>query len=276
MFSTDGTALNYLIGNKLLHVILDTVTLEFPIYGSTKANLRSATRHPLGGYVSEHSKPRSLQRVRALSEVSFALQEGDRLGIVGVNGAGKSSLLKLIAGYFHPTKGSIAIDGDVESLIDPMESLDPELTGEANAKDFLTKNRLISNDIERSLFEILETSGLGNFFYFPVNTYSSGMKLRLAWSLICLREPEILLMDEVIGTGDELFSAQMNEKVKSFYNKAGILVLATHSPDLMRLYCNKALLLHRGQMVDYGEVDEVFNYYSDSVGKYVKGELCGQ
>jgi lipopolysaccharide transport system ATP-binding protein len=168
------------------------------------------------------------------------VRDGTRLAITGPNGAGKTTLLKLIAGIFPPTAGSLHVQGDVSPLLNLRLGMEPELTGIENIYlrgDYMGRKRA---EIKDRLPHIVEFADLGEFIELPLNTYSAGMAARLAFSIATSFEPEILVMDESIGAGDNQFASKAAARLRKFVDHSHILILATHDERLMKDMCNSA------------------------------------
>jgi ABC-type polysaccharide/polyol phosphate transport system ATPase subunit len=180
----------------MARVVLENVGVDFPIYGAQQRSLRTALfQRATGGLIQREGKNQERVIVRALADVSFKLEEGDRLGLVGHNGSGKSTLLKVIAGIYEPIAGRLLVDGRVTPLFDMMPGLDVEDTGYEN---IFTSGMLLgmSRDlIESKVPEIEEFCELGEYLSLPVRTYSAGMTTRLGFALVTALSPDVLLMD---------------------------------------------------------------------------------
>jgi lipopolysaccharide transport system ATP-binding protein len=199
--------------------------------------------------------------VRALSGISLALQDGDRIGLVGHNGAGKSTLLRVLSGVFVPTGGSATIEGSVGSLIDVSLGINPEASGRENIFLRGALLGLSKAEVKDKFEEIVEFSELGDFIEMPMRTYSSGMQLRLAFAVSTVVRPEILLMDEWLSVGDEGFKAKASERLTTVVDASKILVLASHSRELLEKVTNKVLWLEHGEVKMFGPSAEVLSSY---------------
>lgn len=233
--------------------------LDYPLVGmghrSLKNRVLSATT---GGLISSGD---AIPVVQALRDVSFSLEEGDRLGLIGHNGAGKSTLLKVLARIYQPTTGSLSTKGRVVSTLNLTLGMEPEATGIEN---IIIRGLLLGMkrwEIEKKLDEIAAFTDLGEYLNMPVRIYSSGMTTRLAFATVTAMESDILLMDEVIGTGDAAFIDKAERRLNAFINRSKIIVLASHSDAVIRKFCNKALLLEHGQIIAFGSADEVIGAY---------------
>lgn len=186
--------------------------------------------------------------VTALDGVSFELQAGDRLGLVGANGAGKTTLLKVLYGIYEPTAGSLDIRGKVDALFNINLGFRSEATGRRNILLRGLINGWTQDQIADRTEEIIEFSELGEFIDMPFRSYSQGMGARLAFAIATTMDPQILLMDEWIGAGDASFQKKATDRMNELAEKAGIIVLASHSEELLRKTCNKRLELEKGRV----------------------------
>ncbi|MDC9823937.1 ABC transporter ATP-binding protein [Devosia sp. ZB163] len=193
--------------------------------------------------------------VTALDGVSFELSAGDRLGLVGSNGAGKTTLLKVLYGIYEPSGGSLDIRGKVDALFNINLGFRAEATGRRNILLRGLINGWNEDEIGARTEEIIEFSELGDFIDMPFKSYSQGMGARLAFSIATTLEPQILLMDEWIGAGDADFQTKAKRRMDELAEKAGIIVLASHQPDLIERTCNKVLQLEHGKVVRFGPLE---------------------
>lgn len=200
----------------------------------------------------------------ALTDVSFDVKKGDVVGIIGRNGAGKSTILKLISGLFKPTEGSITTNGRVVPMLELGSGFDPELTGRENI--FL--NGAILGYTEKFLNDqydsILEFSELQEFIDRPIKTYSSGMMMRLAFSVATIVRPEILIVDEILAVGDEAFQRKSHAKMMELMHGGATVLYVSHNLDQIRELCNKVVWLDHGKVVMKGDTDEVCDAYRNS------------
>ena len=244
----------------MAHLHLENVSVDFPIFNATS---RSLTSHLLlvatGGRLDKDAKGRV--QVQALDGLNFEISEGERVGLLGHNGAGKSTLLRLLSGIYFPTEGSIRIEGKVGSLIDMNLGIESEATGRENIFLRGMLLGLSKTEIRSRLDEIIEFSELGEFLEMPVRTYSNGMYMRLAFSVATILRPEILLMDEWLSVGDESFADKAQARLSEVVSATKILVLATHSRQLLERICTRAIWLEHGKVVMDGPVAEVAKSY---------------
>jgi ABC-type polysaccharide/polyol phosphate transport system ATPase subunit len=249
--------------SKAHHVDLRNVFIEFPIYGGASRSLKkAAVQAAVGGLLGRDKDKGSISTVRALSDITFSLREGDRLALVGHNGAGKTTLLRVMAGIYRPIRGHISISGRRVPLFDIGVGLSEEATGYENIFLRGILLGLSRKEIEERVDSIAAFSGLGDYLDLPVRIYSSGMLLRLMFSIATSTDPEILLMDEWLSAGDAAFVEKANQRMASLVDRAGILVLASHDPSLLRRVCNRAVLVQAGSIVEQGSVDDVLAAYA--------------
>lgn len=244
----------------MTHIKFSNVHVEFPIFN---AGSRTFT----GSVFRKKSNPNSdlEQRgkvtVRALSGLDFNIQSGERVALLGDNGAGKSTLLRSIGGIFGPKSGKIEVQGKISSLIDISLGIEPEATGIEN---IFTRGMLLGMSkkyLASKVDEIVEFSDLADFINMPVRTYSSGMQMRLGFSISTIIKPEILIMDEWLSVGDEQFKAKAEARLEQLLSESEILIIATHSRELAEKLCTRAILLGRGKVIADGETREITQRY---------------
>jgi ABC-2 type transport system ATP-binding protein len=246
----------------MTHIELDNVCIEFPVLNSRdqysiKNVVLSRARGIGGRIVDDGIKARS---VRALENISLKLKEGDRLGLVGHNGSGKTTLLRVIGGVFAPASGRVDVSGKCMSMFDIGIGIDAEATGYENIAMRGLILGLTQRQIADKTAEIADFSELGPYLELPVRTYSSGMAMRLMFSIATSIEGNIVLMDEWIAVGDKEFREKANERLKQLTDRAGILVIASHEPNMLRKLCNVGLSLEGGRVKHFGPIDKVLEY----------------
>lgn len=219
--------------------------LDYQVREKLTLRPRDKRLQQTGGTISGSGSRRF---VTALDGVSFELEAGDRLGLVGANGAGKTTLLKVLYGIYEPTAGSLDIRGRVDALFNINLGFRPEATGRRNILLRGLINGWTEAEIAERTEEIIEFSELGEFIDMPFKSYSQGMGARLAFAIATTLEPEILLMDEWIGAGDASFQTKATDRMNKLAEKAGIIVLASHSEELLKKTCNKRLELEKGRV----------------------------
>jgi lipopolysaccharide transport system ATP-binding protein len=234
------------------------LTLRFPVYGvdakSLKKRLAAVT---IGGKLGSHA---GVTEVTALTQVNLELKAGDRLGLVGHNGAGKTTLLRALSGAYEPDEGQVEVRGRIAALLDLTLGIDATATGYDNIRLRGRIAGLSAREIDARMDEIAEFSGLGPFLAMPVKTYSAGMRGRLAFAAATAVDADVLLMDEWIAVGDAEFQQLAHRRLLRLVERAGILVLASHDTELLRLYCNKVMRLDGGvasAVADIRKLDEL-------------------
>jgi ABC-2 type transport system ATP-binding protein len=239
---------------------LKNVSVAFPVYNiSARSFKKRFLRVATGGNVVEDARQHVV--VNALTEVSLSLKDGDRIGLIGHNGSGKSTFLRLLAKIYEPTSGDIRIDGNISPLLDIMHGIEAELTGHDNITTRCTILGLTPQQIKEKTAEIAEFSGLGDYLGMPIRTYSSGMMVRLAFAISTSIRPDILLIDEIFGTGDADFMEKARARLLSLLHQSSIVVMTTHADELIQEFCNKALLLEGGHIKYFGCVDKALELY---------------
>lgn len=225
----------------------ENIVVEFPIYDSSHQSLKkNILRAATGGMISADSGGHV--KIRALDNVSFEFKEGDRVGIQGHNGAGKSTLLRVLSGCYEPTEGTLLTQGRIASLLDISVGFDGEWTGYENIFLRGLLMGLTPKQIRAKMEEIADFSELGEYMNMPLRTYSSGMVVRLAFSISTNVDADILLMDEWLGVGDASFMEKAEKRLNDIVNKTPILVLASHSKDLLQKVCSKQFRLNHGKL----------------------------
>ena len=212
--------------------------------------------------LQKFSIKQSLLHFKKVQDVSFEVEKGEILGIIGKNGSGKSTMLKALAGIFSPDTGSIDLKNHSVSLLSIGVGFEKEMSGREN---IILSGMLLgfSEEFIRSkMDEIIEFAGLGKFIDMPVRTYSSGMYSKLAFSITAVLETDIMLIDEVLSVGDEKFKKKSYEKMKSLIsNRERTVVIVSHSLDTIEDLCDKVMWMHEGKLIEIGTPDEVLPRY---------------
>ena len=242
---------------------LESVTVDFPIYNAGTRSLRRRLLHRgTGGRIARGAGKHLY--VRALEEVSLAFESGDRVGIIGHNGAGKTTLLRVLAGVYEPRNGQVWRRGRTVSLLKISLGMDAESTGYEN---IMTRGLFLGlrpEQVREHMDEIAEFTELGDYLSMPVHTYSSGMRLRLAFAVCTAFEPEILLMDEWLSVGDRSFVRKARRRLQEFVDRAGILILASQNGALLQRICTTGILLEAGRVKARGPIGEVVGEYESA------------
>jgi ABC-type polysaccharide/polyol phosphate transport system ATPase subunit len=241
-------------------VTFDKVGIEFPIYSAHGRSFkRSVLQYTTGGRIGLSANQRVV--VSALNDLSFTAEHGEHIGLIGHNGAGKSTMLRAVAGVYEPVLGTITVCGRVTSLIDLTLGMDMEASGYENIQIRCMLLGLERKAIEAQIGDIAEVTELGEFLSMPVRTYSSGMVLRLAFAIATSITPDILLMDEWIGAGDASFVKKAQARLQSLLGRTGILFIASHSEDIVKDNCTRAMWLEKGAIRVDGAPADVWREY---------------
>jgi len=227
---------------------MNNVSVDFPIYNTTGRSLKNQLMQAAtGGRMGSNEQGRVV--VRALQSISLEFKEGDRVGVVGHNGAGKSTLLRVISGVYEPIEGCLEVQGKITTMIDLSLGMDGEATGIENI--YLRGALLGFNRqwLSSKISDVVDFAGLGDFIRMPLRTYSTGMQMRLAFSIATLVQPEIILMDEWLTVGDADFKEKAQQRLHEIVQKSSILIIATHSPELVEKVCNRTIQLDRGNLI---------------------------
>jgi ABC-type polysaccharide/polyol phosphate transport system ATPase subunit len=193
----------------------------------------------------------------ALRNVTFRVEHGESLGVIGPNGAGKSTLLQVIAGIIQPSEGVVEVTGHISAMLHLQAGFDQDLTGRDNV---LLAGALMGIDhrvMEERLESIIDFADIGRFIDAPIKTYSSGMRARLGFSIATAVDPDILLLDEVLANGDQVFSAKSQARIMELVRAAKAIVLVTHDMNWVTEFCNRALLIEQGQVIAEGEPERI-------------------
>ena len=198
----------------------------------------------------------------ALKDINFELHEGERIGILGLNGAGKSTLLKVIAGVFKPTEGKVVRNGKIVPLLELGAGFDKNYTGRENIYLYGSVLGYSRKYMDEKYNQIVKFSGLGEFIDVPIKNYSSGMRSKLGFAIATIAEPEILILDEVLSVGDRKFRRKSERRILKMMENGTAVLFVSHSLAQVQRICNKAMILDHGQMIAFGDVDEIAELYT--------------
>ena len=207
-----------------------------------------------------------------LREISFRVEAGESLGIVGQNGAGKSTLLKILTGTTKPTEGTVHCNGRVAAMLELGMGFRPEFTGYQNAVMGCQMLGFSGGEITSMLPGIIEFSELADYIDEPIRTYSSGMQMRLAFSVATAKRPEILIVDEALSVGDTYFQHKSMRRIRSFREQGTTLLFVSHDPAAVKTLCDRAILLDEGILVRDGGPEAVLDYYNAIIAKETKDQ----
>ena len=242
--------------NRPIMVDVDHVSMIF--------NMASEQLNSIKEYMIALAKRELMfKEFRALDDVSFTVRKGDVFGILGTNGSGKSTVLKVIAGVLEPSKGTCTVNGNIAPLIELGAGFDMELTAREN---IYLNGALLGYSkkfIDENFDEIVSFAEVEKFLDMPLKNYSSGMKSRLGFSVATLVEPDILILDEVLSVGDAKFRKKSEAKIMSMFDKGVTVLFVSHSLDQVKRLCNKAILLEKGKIISHGSIEEVSKVYEE-------------
>lgn len=240
---------------------VDNLSKVYPVYPTPRHRLYQAIFPKLQRRFGLLEKA-YCQQFHALENVSFSLKRGETFGIVGRNGAGKSTLLQLIAGTVKPTTGSVEVYGKVAALLELGSGFDPELTGRENVYLNASILGLSTSQIDAAYDSIVEFSGIGEFIDRPVKTYSSGMQVRLAFSVTVFVEPDLLIVDEALAVGDAAFQFKCLKRIEDMQKRGVSLLFVSHDMQLVQAFCQSALYLEKGRVKSQGSAIQVASDYA--------------
>ncbi|HEY0569219.1 MAG TPA: ABC transporter ATP-binding protein [Xanthobacteraceae bacterium] len=245
----------------MAELILTDVGVEFVVYhGKARSLKQLALQKTVGGLIGHKESGKTT--VRALQSVNLVVRDGDRVALLGHNGAGKTTLLRVVGGIYHPTSGAIHRHGRCIPLFEIGIGFDDEATGHENIMLRGLTMGLTRREIAKNTEWIADFSGLGEFLDLPVRTYSTGMLLRLMFSIATSIETDIILMDEWIATGDQDFIGKADRRLHEMVEKTSIMLLATHNLELVRQLCNRVIVLTGGNIIADGSTEDVLPAYA--------------
>lgn len=240
-------------------ISLKNVTKTYPYYGYITAgfktflfNLPKAIKH-------------TKKRFTALDRISFDVYKGECFGVIGKNGAGKSTLLGLIAGVLKPDKGDVIVRGRISPLLELGAGFHPELTGRENIVLNGVLLGMTKKEVLNKIDQIIEFSELGEFINQPIRTYSSGMVMRLAFSVVAHLDPDILLIDEILAVGDVRFQKKCIEKIENFRKNGVTILFVSHSLEQIKKMCDRVMWIDNHQIKAIGKPEEVCKLYQESI-----------
>lgn len=242
-------------------ITLDHVSIDYPIYDLESKYLRQNILHACSfGWLGKKNASIRVE-VHALKNISFAIRDGERVGVIGLNGAGKTTLLQTIAGIYSPSSGTLTVEGKINALYNIGLGFDTNATGYENIMLRCLFMGMSKAQAAALIPAVEEFTELGDFLNLPIRTYSAGMQLKLAFAIATSIHPEILIMDEWIGAGDQAFQEKAKKRLQDVVDASSVLLLASHSEALIKDNCSKCLLLHKGEVVSFSDTDTAFAEY---------------
>ncbi len=240
--------------NEETVIKLENVSLKFRLQKEKSSSLKEFAIRLL-------SKKVSYINFYAIKDINLEIKKGESIGIIGRNGAGKTTLLRIIAGVYKPTEGKVFVKGKIMPIIELGAGFDMELTGAENIFINGLLLGMTKKEIEEKYDEIVEFSGLKDFINSPLRTYSSGMILRLGFSVATSLEPDIILLDEVFAVGDAEFREKCIKRMNEMKEKGATLLFVSHDMNAIKENCEKAILLEKGKIREYNKSEEVIKCY---------------
>lgn len=247
---------------KANKILLQNVNLHYSSVAYKERSLKALLAKPFRG----KSDPSKIQDIHALKNINLEINSGERVGLLGHNGAGKSTFLKTVAGLYPTSSGQLIVDGQVRSLFDLSLGFEPDATGRENILYRGLLLGLTPKFMREKEDEIVEFAGLGEFIDYPIKTYSAGMQVRLAFAISTAVGGDILLLDEVIGAGDANFMAKAKKRIMDLIEQAEILVLASHDFSALKDICERGVVFHHGELIFDGLMSEAIIHYREING----------
>jgi ABC-type polysaccharide/polyol phosphate transport system ATPase subunit len=241
----------------MAQLLLRNVDLEFQVGAERQDSIKSVVQRTL------RRRRVEARTVKALRNVTLTIGAGERVGLIGHNGAGKSSLLKVMAGIYPPQRGLVSRDGHVCPLFEFVTGFEMEATGWENIRTRALLLGMSPDEIDTKIDDIAKFSNLGEFLDIPVRHYSTGMFVRLAFATSTAVDPQILLLDEVMAAGDAAFIESARNRMSELMERASIVVFASHSLDVLPSFCDRTILLRRGEIISDGPTSEVVRLYME-------------
>lgn len=243
-------------------ISLKNVDLHFPIYGADTRSLKKKIIHVTTGGMIEYHQNQVLT-VHALKNINLDIKEGDRVGLIGPNGAGKSTLLRVLAGIYEPTQGLVQVNGKISALLEVLLGLDPESSGFENMIIRGILHGMTFKEITQKKAQIAQFTELDDYLDMPIRTYSTGMQLRLAFAIATAINPEILILDEVVGAGDAHFMEKAKQRINQLIESSKAVILASHDNQAIESICNKVIVMKAGEIVFFGDTLEGLAVYKN-------------
>lgn len=247
---------------KEIILSMQNVSLQIPIFSKTELSLKKTFYRAVTG--SNVSNAHKITSVKALTGLNVDIFRGDKIALIGHNGSGKSTFIRLASKIYYPTSGKIKSKVKVHPMLSKSFIVSDVLTGIDAAKaHYLLKNKNLKG-FSNFLDDVVSFSGLGDFIALPIRTYSEGMANRLMFSLLTYDKHEFLALDEGLGTGDKAFADKANERMKKFISNSGTIILASHSNELLRKFCNRGLVFSCGKIVYDSNLEDALSFYDKS------------
>jgi len=235
----------------MIEILCKNLCVNFSIINKFfLSNKKKATKKKLSNFI-----------VQALDRVNITINKGDRVGLLGRNGSGKSTFLRTLAGVYTPNSGDLIMNSPVTSLFELNVGTDEDATGYENIPLLMASRQIERSKYDEVVKDIEDFTELGDALNRPLRTYSQGMKLRIAFAIATFKQNnQILLMDEVINVGDKQFGKKSNNRIEKMMNNAGSLILASHSVAILKTHCSRGIIFEKGRIIFDGSINEAINY----------------
>lgn len=231
----------------MANILIKNVDISFPLYGLRSRSLKATvTKVALGGVLAIKN---SEAEVMSLNNINFHAENSERIGIIGDNGSGKTTFLKMVAGIYEPTNGEVFVEGSIMSMLSIFLGIDMETSGLENIIMRCRIMGLNRNEVTDTIKDIIDFSEIGNYINFPMKTYSSGMAMRLAFSIATSIKSDIILMDEWLSVGDNDFIIKAKNRLRKIVDNAKIVLIASHDHNLIKEQCTRILTLSHGKII---------------------------
>ena len=233
----------------------DNVTKEYKLYKSDKARFKAmfSSRVPY-------------KKKKAVNNLSFEVRKGEGLALIGRNGAGKSTILKMVTGVSFPTEGDIYVDGKISALLELSSGFDVEASGIENIRFKCSLMGMNDDEIEKALPDIIEFADIGEYIEQPLRSYSSGMKARLGFAISVNSNPDILIVDEALSVGDKAFRKKCTKKVQELMSDSNVtLLFVTHSLSTAKDFCQRGIVLEKGTKLFEGDIEKAIEFYDERI-----------
>ena len=247
--------------DKPIVISLDNVSLTIPVFGTENRNLRKAFLNSVTG--GRLIRAKAGVTVEALKNLNLTIRAGDKIALIGHNGAGKSSFLRLISGIYQPSAGSLWLSVDVYPMLQRSFITSPELNGIDAAKAYYLLSNCRTKGFDEFLTNVIDFSGLGDFISLPIRGYSEGMASRLMFAILTSQRHDCLALDEGFGTTDANFFEKAEERLNHFIDSAGTLIIANHSDELVRKFCTRGIVFSHGAIIYDGELEPALRFYQN-------------
>jgi len=243
-------------------ISVEDVSLKIPIYNAYSRAITTGIISAATGGLLHSEKGKSY--VQALSNINCTIKEGERIGLIGHNGAGKSTFLRLISGIYMPSTGRVRASTYATPMLQRAFITSLDLTGFHAVKSHFLLHQYKLDGFSKFIEDIQEFSGLGEYMYMPMKTYSDGMRTRLMFALSTSLRHECIAIDEGFGAGDAMFFKRAQRRLTSFIESTGTLILATHSENLLKRFCSRGIIFSKGSIVYDSSIDDALSFYSSN------------